>query len=555
MLAYSNGIYKDFRELWSRKIYSVSIVLTMLLSYGTLLINPTVGIDDTAFSVYFEDGVAPAMGRWCLYLIHKIFPLGYNPYVVEGVGLILFGISITLWCIVFYRMFGRTVSDAGYAFFGCIMLSSPIISELIVWYLHNGIFMGYGVTALAVLCGMEAYRKRQNGKGWGDVPYLILSAVFLTVALGFYESFMIVFLMGMLMVFMLIRILKKEEYNGRIGKWILYTAAEVLGSIMLRTVIVKGITLLFRLESQKDVLKSRGLYEVLGWFDGSRSFDDFIYIMKEFFVKYYINGVVYLPITILVLAAGILILFAIVKSIRSKDVWILLAGLGVLMLPWIMPVLEGVATYYRTSQYIPLLTAFSVLLVIWEYQKKKRNICVRSIGLFLAMVLLYQQVYELGKWLYLDARKYEDTKSTLDAVALNILENHDASKPICIIGEYGVPESLLQEGCTPKWSKKYTIVSTLVKIVDEDIFDQYDTKQGYLYGETIALSFIDWGSAAFYGFDREIIKFWKMHGFTFAEDGNLSHYEEAEKYMEDGPVWPEQDSIVEMEEYIIVNFG
>ena len=73
--------------------------------------------------------------------------------------------------------------------------------------------------------------------------------------------------------------------------------------------------------------------------------------------------------------------------------------------------------------------------------------------------------------------------------------------------------------------------------------------------ETPILSVVKWGARAFYGFDRELVKFWKMHGITLYEDGNQSHYEEAQKLFESGPVWPEEGSVVEADGYIIVNFG
>ena len=72
----------------------------MVLSYATLLHQPTVGIDDTAFDIYYEEGVSPAMGRWCLYLINKFFPLAYKPYFVEAIGLLLICLSERLWCLV-----------------------------------------------------------------------------------------------------------------------------------------------------------------------------------------------------------------------------------------------------------------------------------------------------------------------------------------------------------------------------------------------------------------------------------------------------------------------
>ncbi len=52
-----------------------------------------------------------------------------------------------------------------------------------------------------------------------------------------------------------------------------------------------------------------------------------------------------------------------------------------------------------------------------------------------------------------------------------------------------------------------------------------------------------------------MIRFWEMHGFSFQEDNDTQHYKAAEELMRDAPVWPAKGSILEMEDYIIVNFG
>ena len=77
-----SDLIKDLKYFWSKKTFAVGLITIMILSYATLLFNPTVGIDDTSFKLYYIDGVSPAMGRWCLYMIHKLFPLDYNPYFV-----------------------------------------------------------------------------------------------------------------------------------------------------------------------------------------------------------------------------------------------------------------------------------------------------------------------------------------------------------------------------------------------------------------------------------------------------------------------------------------
>ena len=595
-------IKKDFQKLFGSKGFCVGLVLMMVLSYATLLHQPTVGIDDTAFDIYYEEGVSPAMGRWCLYVINKFFPLAYNPYFVEGIGLLLFCLSVGLWCLVFYRILGDRIPNWGYLLFGAAFLSSPMLSEVVVWYLQDGIYLGYGFTALSVLCMGEAMGQSMNERKASVLPctgkchmqqkkngmriqvcatgakWLLGSIGFLTIAMGFYEAFMIVFLEGCFMSFFMIRSLHEklsqkekkipgEKKGHQIWKrepwgWLWRTGVCAVLAVVLRMLINEGMIAIFHLQEETKVLRSRGLHEVLGWFNASKTWDDFAYVMKDFFVKYYVDAIVYVPVMILVLSIGCICLAGLILAIRKKDIWIFLAVLGIVLTPWVMPVLEGVATYYRSSQYVPLVTGFGVLVTTWGLltflEKRPLWKCRKIVSVFAffaAAMLLYRQAYEMNKWFYVDACKYENDKRVMYAVAQEIQENCDAAKPVCVIGNYQTPESIRQKAICPSWSKKYTLVRAIVSWIDEDLFAAYDTPDGYLIGESPHLSFINWGATAFYHFDRQLIKFWAMHGITLYEDGNLTHYEDAKELMENGPVWPQKGSIVEMEDYIIVNFG
>lgn len=547
------SIWKDVKYFWNHKCFAVGIPFMMILSYITLLINPTVGIDDTSFQLYYVDGVSPAMGRWCLYLINKIIPLGYNPHYVEAVGLCFFCLSITLWCVVFFRMFGEQLHITVYVIFGMVMLSSPMLSEVVIWYLQDGIYLGYGFTALAVLYAMASFQRGLKKRMGGVVG----ASLMLVTALGFYEAFMIVFLMAMAMNFMLIRVLDKENYSRKVWDWLLNLAVVCVCAMIFRTIIVSGITFIDHLQEQAEVLESRGLGDIAGllagWFDGSRGMGEFWFVLKDFFVKYYIHAIVYTPVMILVLAAGVLGVWSILHTVKRKDGWILFSAIGIILLPWIMPVIEGWATYYRSSEYVPLLTAFAVLLAGWEIRNVRKQ-GVQLTALLAVGYLLYWQGYEMNHWLYVDARKYENDRVVMNAIALDILENYGADKPLCIVGRYHVPDSLVSDVYVPEWSKKFQLVSWLVKAVDEDIFDKYYVEgKGYATAETPALSMINWGTYAYGMPGNELIKFWKMHGFSF--DCDMEHRQEAMELMQDGPAWPEIGGIVEMDSYIIVNFG
>ncbi|MCI9676749.1 MAG: hypothetical protein HFH06_13515 [Lachnospiraceae bacterium] len=551
-----SDLIKDLKYFWSKKTFAVGLITIMILSYATLLFNPTVGIDDTSFKLYYIDGVSPAMGRWCLYMIHKLFPLDYNPYFVETIGLLFFCLSVSLWCVVFYRLFGSKLPVLVYTLFAGVMISSPILSEVVVWYVQDGIYLGYGVTALAVLAAMKSFTKVKRIR-W---KYILLSALLLAVSLGFYEAFIIVFLMGLVMNFMVIRTRQTiQEYDGAPSKWFLTILAVCGIGMIFRSLFINGIILLFRLEDQTQVLAGRGFGDIvslfMGWFDGTRSIHEFLSMLKEFFVKYSIHGIVYLPVLILVLAELWLVFWGIRQTAATKDGWVLAAVAAILFLPWVMPILEGVPTYYRSSEYVPLLTAFAALLAGQTFCRKAHPKWLQGTALFLAFLLLYRQGYEMNKWLLIDAMKYEDDKRTLDALALELMAEYDTDKPICIAGSRQTPVSLLEDVYTPDWSKKYSLVKFFVCMVDEEIFDKYNTPYGYAVAETPQLSFINWANKAYYGFDRELIRFWEMHGFSFQEDNDTQHYKAAEELMRDAPVWPAKGSILEMEDYIIVNFG
>lgn len=538
---------QDFLFFWKRKGFAYSLLLMAVLSFATQILNPTVGIDDTSFKIYFVDGVSPAVGRWCIFLLNKIFPLAYNPYFVEMVGIGLFCISVSLWCVVLYRVMGERVPFCGYVAFACVMISSPMLSELEVWYLQNGTHIAYGVTALAVLCLLKALEEEKTS---GQERAGACSIVLLMVAIGFYESFMIVFLVAVFLLFFLVRAVD-TRYTKKPLSWFLKTVCVLGLSMVLREGIVRLLTVIFHLEPQRHVLETRGLGDMLQpLFSG----EGVVLMLKDFFVKYYLNAIVYVPVMILVLAMMVLFCAGAGLAVYKKDGWIFAAFLAVVITPLLLALLEGNATYYRTAQYVPLVTAFAVFVLFWLSVGVKSRV-IRFAGIFLLFVLLYRQGYEMNRWMYLDAMKYEDAKRTMDSVALYIRQNLDDTLPVCVIGEYEVPEALAEEAYCPDWSKKYMLMEKLVSAVDTGLWEKYSTPEGYAAAETPLLSVVKWGARAFYGFDRELVKFWKMHGITLYEDGNQSHYEEAQKLFESGPVWPEEGSVVEAEGYIIVNFG
>lgn len=546
-------ICRETQKLFQSKKYIICMLVTLFATFGSLLVRPTIGIDDTAWKVYFLDGVAPVMGRWVLFILNKIIPIAeYNPFIVELLFLFFFFISATLWVILLKRIIADHVSEWTYVFFGCAFLAAPITSEVVTYYLANGIFIGFGFTALAVWYLWDSFEKGITGRK--RVQKVVASGLWLWLALGCYESFIIVYMVAICVCYCFDRGIKSKEEKIPVLPVLIHTLLAGILCVVLRSVWTQLMIVLFSLQDQINILDYRGIGDILNYFSAGNGAQDIALIFKQFFVKYYINAVVYKPITFLVMGFGLLGLWALIRSIQKKDFIILLSVIGAMIMPWMLTILEGYATYYRTSQYIVLMNAVIVPVAALMLEKVKDKRYIKAIGFFLAVLLVYHEAHEMNYWLKVDQDKYEDACRTADAVALEIIRDYDENLPICIVGEYNVPEAIASKSYCPTWSKRTTIATWAIGLLDEEMIQDYMEPAGYRFAETPLLSVIKWGSVAFYATDIEMVKFWENRGFQFIVDRNPEHYLYGKELLEEGmPSWPEKGSILQMEDCIIVN--
>lgn len=546
-------ICREAQKLFQSKKYIICMLVTLFATFGSLLVSPTIGIDDTAWKVYFLDGVAPVMGRWVLFILNKIIPIAeYNPFIVELLFLFFFFISATLWVILLKRIIADHVSEWTYVFFGCAFLAAPITSEVVTYYLANGIFIGFGFTALAVWYLWDSFEKGITGRK--RVQKVVASGLWLWLALGCYESFIIVYMVAICVCYCFDRGIKSKEEKIPVLPVLIHTLLAGILCVVLRSVWTQLMIVLFSLQDQINILDYRGIGDILNYFSAGNGAQDIALIFKQFFVKYYINAVVYKPITFLVMGFGLLGLWALIRSIQKKDFIILLSVIGAMIMPWMLTILEGYATYYRTSQYIVLMNAVIVPVAALMLEKVKDKRYIKAIGFFLAVLLVYHEAHEMNYWLKVDQDKYEDACRTADAVALEIIRDYDENLPICIVGEYNVPEAIASKSYCPTWSKRTTIATWAIGLLDEEMIQDYMEPAGYRFAETPLLSVIKWGSVAFYATDIEMVKFWENRGFQFIVDRNPEHYLYGKELLEEGmPSWPEKGSILQMEDCIIVN--
>lgn len=559
------------------------LLLTAVCAYGYKVTNVTIGIDDTPSLYYFEEGLIAIVGRWVLFLLNKVITLAeFVPFVTDFAAVILLIAAAIVWTALFYSVFGEKIPVTGYAFFAAVFVSCPLISEVFTYFLHNGIAIGYLSCAVS-LCFMREWqlsiRKPRKGSGLWEKPdcrtvtKLAAAAVFLWIAMGCYESFMILWLAGLLLLLLSERICLGTERTARTGERGVFGtlsggALAALAAVLLRSLMIVVLTKAFHLEYLQGEAVQRSVTEMLGWMFNPGAFGELVMILKRTFVLYGVFAYAYLPIRIFVLSAVVIAAVTLLRVIRGLDLWSLLLLPAAYFAAFSLLFIEGKATLYRSAQFLPIFCGYGALLFAyavwqvttwWEWKTQKpQNSCicrgVRGIAILVLAVIVWNQCADMTKWFYIDKQKYDAAVKTVDQIALDLEQNFDTSKPVIFTGDYEIPYSMIQDAYVSYGSTTYFKMKRLTDLIDPDLLDKYNRgSKGVWVAQTPALSVIDWGRYAFDS-DAELVRFFEMHGHRLVACGDIDRYAEAEEESLNLPEYPQDGYIVDKGDYIIVHF-
>lgn len=566
-------------KLCENRLYMGILLLTAVCAYGYKVTNVTIGIDDTPSLYYFEEGLIAIVGRWVLFLLNKVISLAeFVPFVTDFAAVLLLIAAAIVWSALFYSVFGEKIPVTGYAFFAAVFVSCPLISEVFTYFLHNGIAIGYLSCAVS-LCFMREWqssiRKQRKGSGLGEklfcpaVTKLAAAAVFLWIAMGCYESFMILWLAGLLLLLLSERICLGTERTARTGERGVFGtlaggALAALAAVLLRSLMIVVLTKAFRLEYLQGEAVQRSVTEMLGWMVQPGAFDELAMILKRTFVLYGVFAYAYLPIRIFVLSAVVITVVTLVRVIRGRDVWALILLPAAYLAAFSLLFIEGKATLYRSAQFVPVFCGYGALLfayIIYELTGSPgrgvhRKLCLgtRGIAVAVLVVITWNQCMDMTKWFYIDKQKYDAAVKTVDQIALDLERDFDTSKPVIFTGNYEIPYSIVKDAYVSYGNRKYYKMKRLTDLIDPDLLDKYNRgSKGVWVAQTPALSVIDWGRYAFDS-DAELVRFFEMHGHRLVACGDIDRYAEAEEESLNLPEYPQDGYIVDKGDYIIVHF-
>ena len=534
---------KEFIQEWKAMIrqrgYLIAVSLTAVLGYGYLWMHPAINVDDTSMVRYFYDGLAPQVGRWTLFVLNKIFKIArFSPLITDFLGVMLMASGATVFCILLKRQSGNRLHPMVYPAFSCLMISYPLIYEVYTYYLHNGIGLAYLLTMLALYMAWES----KSWKCWIPVGFLVSAAI------SCYESFATVYLLGIFLCIM-VRLVMTEEKMGFVPyvKMVIWHVIPVAVGMVLRTVICRGLLFALGLE---PIMRSVG--GSVRWIISSDALNILMTMVKTFARYYVLNGVANLSIALFLIAMVIMVVYSIICAVKAKKWLILLNGIAVIVSPWLISFIQGQVGIYRSMQALPLFVAFCIVLLLDRLLRAKRFWAKMTAG-FLLIVVLYNQVFELNHWFYVDYLCYEEDVRRCDNIALDIARQATLDKPIVFIGKWKDSGILEKYAYVEEDRLAYTILAKV-----DDMFgrsgDDGEKKQYAVVQNPVWYPMFDWAVDAFDEPGTELIQFFRMNGYALLMP-ETSMKENALILAETMAVWPKEGSVLEMEDYVIVKLG
>lgn len=535
-----------------QKIYMVMLCLTAVCSYGFAITHYSIGSDDTAMGLWLGEGLEVVMGRWTVFLIDKLFHLSeFAPFMLEFVGALFLMLGATMFAVLLRRIFGQKGGIWGYTLFACVFISCPIISEIWVYYYHEGVDLGYVLTALALLLFMDGMEKGGRQKLFSYLG----SMVFLWLAAGCYESLIILYILGILVILFLRGMEGKEKLTFlHLVKTLGIGALLCAGCVVLRSITIPLMTMLFGLQDAVGILDQRSLTEMLVLFRGKEGLLDFFMLVKRFWVVYHVNALVYLPVTVYEIACLCMGVYAVVTAVKKKNLWYPVLFVGMLITPFLLTIAEAKITLYRSGQYLPFFAAVGVLMIYraWGQQEKSRYF--RYLISFLGIVLIWNQAAMINRNFYRDYQKYEYTKEVLSQVAYEVEKAYGTDLPVVFTGHTTVPFEFVSDYYVGYDSWQYRAIAGITDLVDVHLKEKYFQPQGYCFIGESQYPFIQWAFDAFDGTNREMISFLRMHGHELYTVSDKEVLKEARQIGDSLPCWPREGSISLQDGYVLVHF-
>lgn len=533
------GYLYDLRELIHCKGVMLPVILTIILGYGFTLLHPSVSVDDTAIGWYMDKGQILLQGRFFPYFIQRILPIyRFQPVVTDLLAVQCMTIGFLWLSCAFDRAAEGNLSLPWRTAFICLTLSYPLVAEIFIYMqVSFTIGLGYLLSAMAA-AALQSYWKS------GKKRFLTLTAIIACLLAGSFESFLVVLIVETVMILILREIYGTAE--DRPLKRFIFRMISCAEAIAAGLILKAGMMAIIRLThpglfstgvnpSQNTILWGLGKFT-----------ETFAEMARLLSIKYLLHALSYPPLSIYALCFLGCICAAVICLIQKRGT-LAFQLLALALSTQALSLIQGTAQRYRTCQCFAIFTAFLIMLTGSRICQKIHRKELRTLAGTFAALLCFWQAQNLNHWFSLDYARWQFEENRLVIAVQQVSSQYDITKPVIFTGTLSLPDFLSESFSVPENGLERRVAEKIYALQGKEYTRPWLT-------ETLQNSVVTWAISALDGANGQLRTLLSWEGYDFPPC-TAEQYREAEERSADFPAYPENGSICDCGEYIIVHMG
>lgn len=492
-----------FKEFLKDKKYMFSLILVIILSYGFMLTNYSVGIDDLSLNKYVSDTYILSAGRWGTWLTYNILQIKeFTPFWLDFIVVLILAITAIFCSCFFKKVSDSKLKRSSYIWFSISFISFPIISSFIVYQPTN---LTVVISNLALI--ISIYFIYQNFMSNKLFKKYILIGILLAFPISMYESCCQTFVVVVFIVsFIYKRFHEDVPFKQILKFWITCFLVLLLGIVFNYLI---NLVIYFILN--KLGLKRQNLANKKNILDVLEDMNMLKIIYKRKFIKIFASDLLFVVEFFAVSFLGLVI--AGVESIKRKSKN-LLTYIFIILSNFIL-LFFMLNNLYRVC-YSWAITIGFIFLFFNEEINFNKKILKNILYVIFAYIILIQ-TKSMNNLFYNDYKGYQRDILYANRIIQKIQDKcQDVNKPLYFVED----------------------TENLLKLDNLELHS--DNRAAYF----------DWAMDSFLESQEEVIVFLNHFGYDFR---GVENAEKAKEIYDNLQETEKQEEIIELEDFIVVN--
>ena len=541
---------EDITFFVKQRLYVIALLVSAIMSYGYQITHSSLAIDDICVDLYYLDGFGVAIGRWPFFVLRHWFHLdgitNYIPFLVDFFAVILMVLAAVIWSIYIKRIascYQIRIGVLAYSVFSCLFLSYSLIAQVWIYYLHNGIALGFVLVGISMLLMLSPFEDRSLFQ----VRYLkaeLLSVVLVCIAASFYESLMTVFLFGVC-IFLLLAYYRENRLDYKHVFSVIFRAFIVLVlAIILRSCIIRVITNIYGFSYIPRQAQINGIIY---------TFSNLKSIIGNTVCDYLLLPE-YQPIRLFMLCTLFGTIYLLVDAVMKKRVYLLIIGIFSFLSVFSCTLFMSSVLPYRTMQVLSVYVAFCMMifaqkLCLFYHSNNYVKSIISVVSYIILGITIWNNYCEINYSFYMEYENCAYNMSKISHIGhdLEKMGYNPEDEKVIIIGEatnnmpYPREEDMIIEGTV--WDRARKSVGALCNTSGE-IRNYY---------QNVSNDVFNWALNAF-GNQQQMVKLFRRVGY------NINPYDYNEEILSNidvstMPQYPMDGYIKKIGEVYVVNLN